>query len=171
MQPDNYPSWRDEENLVDYNEIEEPATFSPAEEDNYSDGDGYPAHRDGPEDDIDNTDDFPAYPAEGADSVGGKRSQNVFQEEERARKSTRSVGVGSPQQADDNQTTYHDRVDLAALPTGGRRSGSAFTALPSGGSGNAGINPVALPSGGSSDARRTRWRGRRICWAMLSCCL
>ncbi len=83
VQPNNYPSGCDEENLVDYDEIEEPATFSPAEEDNYSDRDGYPAHRDGPEDDIDNTDDFPAYPAEGADSVGGKRSQNFFQEEER----------------------------------------------------------------------------------------
>jgi hypothetical protein len=48
VQPDNYPSGcDDEENLVDYDEIEEPATFSPAEEDNYSDGDGYPAHRDG----------------------------------------------------------------------------------------------------------------------------
>jgi hypothetical protein len=76
----------------------------------------------------------------------------IFQEGERRRKSTRSVGVKSPQQADNNQTTYHDRVDLAALPTGGRRSGSAVTALPSGGSGNAGVNPVALPRGGSSDA-------------------
>ncbi len=49
VQPDNNPSGCDEENLVDYDEIEEPASFSPAEEDNYSDGDGYPAHRDGPE--------------------------------------------------------------------------------------------------------------------------
>ncbi len=71
MQPDKYPSGCDEENLVNYDKVEEPATFSPAEEDNYSNGDGYPAHRDEPEDDIDNTDDFPAYPAEGADSVGG----------------------------------------------------------------------------------------------------
>ncbi len=68
VQLDNNPSGCDEENLVDYDEIEEPATFSPAEEDNYSDGDGNPAHRDGPEDDIDNTDAFPAYPAEGAET-------------------------------------------------------------------------------------------------------
>jgi hypothetical protein len=34
---------RDEEDLVDY-EPEEPATFSPAEEDIYSVGDDYPAH-------------------------------------------------------------------------------------------------------------------------------
>jgi hypothetical protein len=61
-------------NLVDYDEIEEPATFSPAEEDNYSDGDGYPAHRDGPEDNNENTDEFPAYSAEAVDSVSGKRS-------------------------------------------------------------------------------------------------
>jgi hypothetical protein len=40
VQTTNYPSGCDEENLVDYDEIEEPATFSPAEEDNYSDGDG-----------------------------------------------------------------------------------------------------------------------------------
>ncbi len=78
VQPDNYPSWRDEENLIDY-EPEEPAKFSPAEEDNYSDGDDYPAQRDGPEDNIENTDDFPAYPAEDADRVDGKRSQS-FQE-------------------------------------------------------------------------------------------
>ncbi len=88
MQPDNYPSWRDEENLVDY-EPEEPATFSPAEEDNYSDGDDYPAHRDGPEDNID---DFPAYPAEGADRVGGKRSQNVFR---RGSAAARRAGVSA----------------------------------------------------------------------------
>ncbi len=35
---------------------EEPAAFFPVEEDKYSDGDDYPAHRDGPEDNIDNTD-------------------------------------------------------------------------------------------------------------------
>ncbi len=56
---------RDDEELVDYNEVEEPATFSPAEEENYSEGDEYPAHTNGTEDEIDNTDDFPAYPAEG----------------------------------------------------------------------------------------------------------
>ncbi len=148
VQPDNYPSGCYEENLVvDYDEIEEPATFSPAEEDNYSDGDGYPAHNDEPEDDIDNTDEFPAYPAEGADMSGGS-AREFFQEGERRRKPTRSVGVGSPQQEAYNQTNYHNRADLAAPSTGGRRSGSAFTALTSGGSGNAGFNPVALPRGG-----------------------
>ncbi len=40
---------------MDY-EPEEPAAFFPVEEDNYSDGDDYPAHRNGPEDNIDNTD-------------------------------------------------------------------------------------------------------------------
>ncbi len=59
---------------MEYDVIEEPATFSPAEEDNYSNGDEYPAHKHCPEDNIDNTDDFPAYPAEGADMVGGKGS-------------------------------------------------------------------------------------------------
>jgi hypothetical protein len=45
----------EEEQLVDY-EPEEPAAFSPVEKDNYSDGDDYPARRDGPEDNIDNID-------------------------------------------------------------------------------------------------------------------
>jgi hypothetical protein len=66
---------------VDYDEPEEPAAFSPLEEDNYSKGDVYPAQGDGPEDQNDNTDDFPAYPAEGSDSVGGKRSQIVLRGE------------------------------------------------------------------------------------------
>ncbi len=47
-------SW-EEEQLVDY-EPEEPAAFFSVEEDNYSDEDDYPAHRDGSEDNIDNTD-------------------------------------------------------------------------------------------------------------------
>jgi hypothetical protein len=52
---EKYNSSWEEEQLVDY-EPEEPAAFFPVEEDNYSDGDYYPAHRDGPEDNIDNTD-------------------------------------------------------------------------------------------------------------------
>ncbi len=59
---------------MDY-EPEELATFSPAEEDIYSGGDDYPAHRNGPEDNINNTDDFTAYPAEGSDMARRKRSQ------------------------------------------------------------------------------------------------
>ncbi len=54
---------------MDY-EPEEPARFSPAEEDIYSGEDDYPAHGDGSEDNIHITDDFPAYPAEGADMAG-----------------------------------------------------------------------------------------------------
>ncbi len=52
---EKYSSSWEEEQLVDY-EPEEPARFSPVEEDNYIDGDHYPARRDGPEDNIDNTD-------------------------------------------------------------------------------------------------------------------
>jgi hypothetical protein len=47
---------------VDF-EPEEQAAFSPVEEDNYSDGDDYLAHRDGPESNNENTDEFPAYSA------------------------------------------------------------------------------------------------------------
>ncbi len=60
---------------MDY-EPKDPAAFSLVEEDNYSDGDDYPAHRDGPEDKNENTDKFPAYSVEDVDRVGGKRSQN-----------------------------------------------------------------------------------------------
>ncbi len=59
---------------MDYDEPEEPAVFSPIEEENYSKGDDYPAQGDRPEDQNDNTDDFPANFAEAVDSVGGKRS-------------------------------------------------------------------------------------------------
>ncbi len=72
---EKYNSSWEEKQLVDYEEPEEPAAFSPVEEDNYSDGDDYPAHRDGPEDNNENTDEFPAFSAEAVDSVGGKRSR------------------------------------------------------------------------------------------------
>ncbi len=84
-------SW-EEEQLVDYDEPEEPAAFSPVEEDNYSDGDDYPAHRDGPEDDNENTDEIPAYSAEAVDSVGGKRSRIFFR---RGSAAARRAGVSA----------------------------------------------------------------------------
>ncbi len=71
----NYNSSWEEEQLVDYEEPKEPVAFSPVEKDNYSDGDDYPAHRDGPEDNNENTDEIPAYSVEAVDSVGGKCSR------------------------------------------------------------------------------------------------
>ncbi len=71
---EKYNSSWEEEQLVDY-ELEEPAAFSPLEEENYSKGDDYPAQGDGPEDQNDNTDEFPANFAEAVDSAGGKRSR------------------------------------------------------------------------------------------------
>ncbi len=138
VQPDNYPSWRDDENLVDY-EPEEPPTFSPAEEDNYSDGGDYPAHRDRPEDNIDNTDDFPAYPAEGADRVGGKRSQ-FFSGGERNRKASRSIGVGNPLQEDNNSQSEEDQMD-SAEETGSRGTSAA----PPMGAATWNEQPMAIP--------------------------
>ncbi len=41
IQLDNYPSWRDEEDLIDY-EPEEPARFSPADMDNSAEEDDSP---------------------------------------------------------------------------------------------------------------------------------
>ncbi len=83
---------RGDEELVDYDEVEEPATFSPAEEENYSEGDEYPAHTNGPEDEIDNTDEFLAFFAEAVDSLGGKRSQIFFR---RGSTAARRAGVSA----------------------------------------------------------------------------
>jgi hypothetical protein len=155
VQPDNYPSWRDEEELIDY-EPEEPESFSPVEVDNSVEEDDYPAQGDGTEDNIPVTDDFPAYPAEGSDMAGRKRCQKVLNEEgEHSRKTSRSIGIGSPLQEGDNATTNDDQMDLAALSTGVRGSGRMSAALPvGGGSSDVRSNPAVLPMGGSSDARR-----------------
>ncbi len=131
VQTDNYSSWRDEEELVDY-DPEEPARFSPVEVDISVEEDNLPAHGDGPADNNPISNDFPAYLAEGADMAGRKRCQNVFEEGEHSRKTSRSIGVGSPLQEDNNSTTYDERMDLEALPTGGRGSGITSAALPMG---------------------------------------
>ncbi len=95
-----YPSVGNEEDLIDYEEPEEqedPARFSPADTDYSAENYNSPAHVDGPEDNEVINDGFPANLAEdGHIMAGAKRSQNVFQEEERSRKTTRSIGVGSP---------------------------------------------------------------------------
>ncbi len=88
---EKYTSSWEEKQLVDY-ESEEPARFSPVEEDIYSGEDDYPAHGDGPEDNIPITDVFPAYPAEGADMEGRKRLQNVFK---RGSTAARRAGVSA----------------------------------------------------------------------------
>ncbi len=63
---------------MDYDEPEEPAAFSPLEEENYSEGDDYLAQGDGPEDQNENTDEFPANFAEAVDSAGGKQRSRIF---------------------------------------------------------------------------------------------
>ncbi len=88
----NYNSSWEEEQLVDYDEPEEPAAFFPVEEDNYSDGDDYPAQGDGPEDQNDNTDEFTANFAEAVDSAGGKRSRIFFM---RGSAAARRAGVSA----------------------------------------------------------------------------
>ncbi len=107
---------KDEEELVDY-EAEKPATFSFMEDDFSVVGDDTSPPTDRKHNIYSTNDNFPAYPAEGADRVGGKRSQN-FQEGERSRKSNRSVCVGSPLQEKYIPTTYDSRMNFAALPTG-----------------------------------------------------
>jgi hypothetical protein len=102
----NYTSWRDDEELVDY-EPEEPARFSPMEEGISADGDDLSAPGDGHNNIFSSKNDFPAYLAEGTNVAGRKRSQNVFEEGETSRKASRagpeaskeyklSIGVGSP---------------------------------------------------------------------------
>ncbi len=81
IQPDNYPSWRDKEDLIDY-EPEEPTSFSPVEMDNSAEEDDYSAHGDGPEDNVPVNDDFPAYSAEAADTAGGSAAK-IFLKRER----------------------------------------------------------------------------------------
>ncbi len=97
---------------MDYDETEEPAAFSPLEEENYREEDDYPAHGDGQEDQNENTDEFPANFAEVVDSIDGKRSR-IFHEGERRRKASRSIGVGSPQQEDNNSQSEEDQMDSA----------------------------------------------------------
>ncbi len=82
----NYNSSWEEEQLVDYDEPEEPAAFSPIEEEKYSERDDYPVQKDGPEDQNDNTDDFPADFAKAVDSVGAKHSQIFFRRSSAAAK-------------------------------------------------------------------------------------
>jgi hypothetical protein len=149
---DKYPSVGNEEDLIGYEEPEEqeePTRFSPADTD-YSAGNyDSPAHVDGPEDNEVVNDDFPANPAEGGHMAGAKRSQNVFQEEERSRKATRSVGIGSPLPEDIYSTTGDNRMSLATLPTGGRSNTRTFAALPMGGNKGAKSSLAAPPMGGS----------------------
>ncbi len=60
---------------MDY-EPEEPARFSPAEEDNSVDEDDLSVHGDGPADNNPTSDDIPAYLVEGSNVAGRKRSHN-----------------------------------------------------------------------------------------------
>ncbi len=81
---------------MDY-EPEGPARFSPVEEDIYSDEDDYPAHGDGPEDNIHITDDFPPI-GRRVQTWRGGNARNYFQEGGggHSRKTSRSIGVGNP---------------------------------------------------------------------------
>ncbi len=85
----------DEEELVDY-EPEEPATFSLMEDDISVVGDELSAPTDGQDNIPSTTNDFPANLAEGDHIAGAKRSQMCFGEGEPGRKTSRSIGVGSP---------------------------------------------------------------------------
>jgi hypothetical protein len=65
-------SWRDEEELVDY-ELEDPPTFSPAEDDYSVPEDRLPTPEQGPANYLSSKYDLPAYPAEDAVMAGRKR--------------------------------------------------------------------------------------------------
>jgi hypothetical protein len=67
-------AWQDEEDLVDY-EPEEPAAFSPIQDDVSVQGDHTSTLEEGPHDFPPNTDDFPAFSAEDGHMAGRKRSQ------------------------------------------------------------------------------------------------
>ncbi len=77
-------SWRDEEELVDY-EPEDPPTFSPTVEELSEPEDRLRTPEQGPADNSRPGDDFGANPAEDAAMAGQKRRRN-FQEEEEQRR-------------------------------------------------------------------------------------
>jgi hypothetical protein len=90
----NFTSWRDEEELVDY-EPEEPATFSPMKDDISASEKGTVALQDDPAEFPPISNNFPAYPAEATNVAGRKRSQKVLEEEETSRKTSKSIGVSA----------------------------------------------------------------------------
>jgi hypothetical protein len=89
VQPNNYPSWRDKENLVDY-EPEEPATFPLQKKIIIAMETNTRPTEIGRKTILRILMNFPAYPAEGADRVGGKRSQSFFR---RGSAAARRAGV------------------------------------------------------------------------------
>ncbi len=72
-------SFRDEEELVDY-EPESPPRMSAGEDELYSDYDQIPAHGDGPAGNTPTTIDFPAFLADDSNVPGRRRWQNLFRE-------------------------------------------------------------------------------------------
>ncbi len=123
------------------------------EEDIYSGEDDCPAHGDGPADNITSTNDFPAYLAEGADMAWRKRSQNCFQEGERSRKTSRSIGVGSPPQEGISSQSDEKRMDLARE----RGPRSSSDALPMGAA-TQDKQPVAIPQKGKVSPAVSPWQ-------------
>ncbi len=85
--------------------------------------------------------------ADDAPMAGQKRRQNSPEDEQRRKASKDDLAASLKKDA-----PVHVMPNARRIPA----------ALPSGGSGNSGVNPAALPSGGSSDARRmSAGRGRR----------
>ncbi len=72
---DNYLSYRDEEELVDYEEPESPLNFLSNEEEISPNFDGLPAHVDEPVTNIESTSNIPAFSAEDSNMRSRRRSQ------------------------------------------------------------------------------------------------
>jgi hypothetical protein len=112
----NNTSWRDEEELVDY-DPEDPPSCSPVEDDILVPEDRAPTPEQGSADISSTKDDLSAYPAEEAVLVGRKRRQNLPEGEEQSRKAARDKSADLPRSG--GKPVYNDRDKSAALPRSG----------------------------------------------------
>ncbi len=107
----NNTSWRDEEELVDY-EPEDPPSYSPDDDDILLRKDRAPNPEQGSADISPSKDNLPAYQAEEAVLAGRKRCQKLPEEEEQNRKATRDKSSALPRSG--GKPVYIDRDDVLA---------------------------------------------------------
>ncbi len=112
----NSTSWRDKEELVDY-EPEDPPSFSPADDDISWPEDRASTPEKGSDNIPSSRDDLLAYPVGEAVLAGRKRSQNLPEEEEQSRKPARDESAALPRSG--GKPVYIDRDESAALPRSG----------------------------------------------------
>ncbi len=116
----NSTSWRDVEELVDYDPKDPPSSYSPADHDISELEDRLLTPEQGSADISLSKDDFGAYPAEDAAMMGQIRRQNFPDEGEQSRKAARDEVAALPRSG--GKTLYTtDRDEVAVLPKSGRK--------------------------------------------------